>query len=60
MRGVVGKALDEIKQKGGDVYALSDAELKVTRQQFQTVFDRIAAGAGDAGKAVAAVMKPYW
>jgi TRAP-type C4-dicarboxylate transport system substrate-binding protein len=60
LRGVVGKAQDEIKQKGGDVYVLNDTEMKATRQQMQSVFDRIAAISGDAGKAVAEVMKPYW
>jgi len=60
LRSVVGQALDEIKGKRGDVYALNDAELKITRQEFQSVFDRIGAMSGDTGKAVAATMKPYW
>jgi C4-dicarboxylate-binding protein DctP len=60
LRGVVGKAIGEMQQKGADVYVLNDAELKATRQQMQSVFDRIAATSGDAGKAVATVMRPYW
>jgi TRAP-type C4-dicarboxylate transport system substrate-binding protein len=60
MRSIVSKALDEMKQKGADLYALNDEELKVTRQQMRSIFDRIAAASGDSGKAVAAAMKPYW
>jgi len=60
IRDVVGKALDEMKQKGADVYSLSDAELKTTRQQMQSVFPQIGAVSGDPGKTLAAALKPYW
>jgi TRAP-type C4-dicarboxylate transport system substrate-binding protein len=60
MHGVMAKARDEMKSKGADIYALSDDELKATRKSFQSVFDRIGAGAGDAGKSLANVVKPYW
>jgi TRAP-type C4-dicarboxylate transport system substrate-binding protein len=53
-------ALTAMAAAGADVYPLSDAELKVTKERMQTVFDKIGAAAGDAGKPLVTQLKPYW
>ena len=53
-------ALKALGGSGADIYSLSDAELKATKERMQTVFDKIAESAGEPGKSVAAHLKPYW
>src|SRR5262249_29165738 len=53
-------ALRQLTAAGAEVYTLSDAELKVTKERMQSVFDKIGEAAGDAGKSVVAHLKPYW
>jgi TRAP-type C4-dicarboxylate transport system substrate-binding protein len=60
LHGVVGKARDDMKKAGADIYQLNDAELKATKEKIQSVVPRIAAASGDAGKAIEAQLKPYW
>lgn len=54
------KAIATMKQGGADVFTPSDGELKATRGTMSVVFDKIGEGAGDAGKPIAAELKPYW
>ena len=56
----VARALKALGGSGADIYSLSDAELKATKERMQTVFDKIAESAGEPGKSVAAHLKPYW
>jgi TRAP-type transport system periplasmic protein len=53
-------ALRAMSATGADVYALSDAELKVTKERMQSVFGRIGEAAGEPGKTVVEHLKPYW
>jgi TRAP-type transport system periplasmic protein len=60
MRAVADKGLADLKGLGADVHVLTDAELKVMKEKMKPVFDKIAEGAGDAGKPFAEQLKPYW
>lgn len=53
-------ALRTMTGTGAEVYALSDAELKVTKERMQSVFGRIGEASGEAGKTVVDHLKPYW
>jgi TRAP-type C4-dicarboxylate transport system substrate-binding protein len=60
LHGVVAKAREDMKKLGADIYQLSEAEAKATREKTQSIVSRIAAASGDAGKAIEATLKPYW
>lgn len=60
LHGVVAKSYEAMKAAGADIYRLSDAELKATRERMLSIVPRIAAAAGEAGKALEAALKPYW
>jgi TRAP-type C4-dicarboxylate transport system substrate-binding protein len=60
LKAAVGRSAEALKAAGADLYPLSDAELKVAKERMQAPFDKIAEGAGDDGKALAAALKPYW
>jgi TRAP-type transport system periplasmic protein len=60
MRAVADKGMADLKELGSDIYALSDAELRAMKDKMKPVFDKIAEGAGEAGKPFAEQLKPYW
>jgi TRAP-type C4-dicarboxylate transport system substrate-binding protein len=60
MRAVADKGLADLKGLGSDIYSLSDGEVKAMKDKMKPVFDKIAEGAGEAGKPFAEVLKPYW
>jgi TRAP-type C4-dicarboxylate transport system substrate-binding protein len=60
LQEIVAKAMADMKALGADVYVLDDGELKATKEKMQDVFGKIADGSGEAGKSLAAQLKPYW
>jgi TRAP-type C4-dicarboxylate transport system substrate-binding protein len=49
-----------MKERGAEPYHLTDAELKVAKQRMQAVYSKIGEAAGEQGKALAALLQPYW
>jgi TRAP-type C4-dicarboxylate transport system substrate-binding protein len=49
-----------MQKAGADPYQLTDAELKVAKQRMQAVYGRIGDASGEQGKALAALLQPYW
>lgn len=49
-----------MKSQGADIYTLSDAELAAFKAAVRPVIARIDESAGEAGKPIADVLKPYW